>query len=56
MNSIPVHVSVTPDGFGDAVKDVNGTLSFVKPWETIVPFNSYITKFVIMIFSAIILI
>ncbi|EFA81864.1 transcription factor jumonji [Heterostelium album PN500] len=41
MKDVEVTVAITPDGLGDAVKDVDGTQCFVKPLEKKLKFQDF---------------
>ena len=42
LGAAPVHVALTPDGLGDAVKQHDGQLVFAKPHEALMPFAAFL--------------
>ena len=42
LGATPVHVALTPDGLGDAVKEHDGQLVFAKPHEALMPFTAFL--------------
>jgi jumonji domain-containing protein 7 len=42
LGAAPVHVALTPDGLGDAVKQHGDQLVFAKPHEALMPFAAFL--------------